>query len=131
MKTFLKRTAASIGVDLRRLRPGTEFARRRHALMTTEGVTVALDVGASVGLYARELRSLGFAGRIVSFEPLPTAYERLAANAASDSAWETRRMALGASHGEATLLVAARDTSSSLLEMQQAHLDAAPDSALA
>jgi FkbM family methyltransferase len=131
MKTFLKNAAASIGVDVRRLRPGTDFARRRHELMAAAGVTVALDVGASVGLYARELRRLGFKGRIISFEPLPSAYQQLTVNAASDPAWETRRTALGASNDEATLLVASRETSSSLLEMQQTHLGAAPDSALA
>ena len=91
-------------------------------------VDVALDVGASVGDYGRDLRAHGFEGRIVSFEPLPGAAAALRAAARDDPAWEALPIGLGATTGDATLHVSARETSSSFLPMERLHFEAAPDS---
>ena len=96
--------------------------------MTEHAVDVALDVGASVGDYGRDLRAHGFAGRIVSFEPLSGAAERLRTTTRNDPTWEVLTMGLGATTGEALLHVSARLTSSSFLPMEKLHFDAAPDS---
>jgi precorrin-6B methylase 2 len=50
-------------------------------------VDVVLDIGANDGRYAMEMREAGWAGKIVSFEPNPEAYNRLAARMSHDPAW--------------------------------------------
>jgi len=80
------------------------------------GITTVLDVGANVGQYATRLRRAGYAGRIVSFEPLTRAYADLAAAAAGDSGWTIApRMALGDADGEIAINVAAASDMSSAL----------------
>jgi hypothetical protein len=51
--------------------------------------------GANVGQLAALLRSTGFSGRIVSFEPLPEAFDALSRRASRDSYWEARQIAVG------------------------------------
>ena len=85
-------------------------------ILEHHGITVALDVGANVGQYATRLRQGGWAGRIVSFEPLPTARIALEQAAAADPFWDvTPPMALGASAGTVTLNVSAESDMSSTL----------------
>jgi FkbM family methyltransferase len=85
-------------------------------ILEHHGITVVLDVGANVGQYATRLRQGGWPGRIVSFEPLPTARVTLEQVAASDPLWEvTPPMALGASAGTVTLNVSPESDMSSTL----------------
>jgi FkbM family methyltransferase len=99
---------------------------RRARLLRSLGVTLVLDVGASAGHYAAQLRRLGFEGRIVSFEPLSDAFAALRAAATSDPLWECRHIALGSSDGSAEINVAGNSTSSSLLAMEARQLESAP-----
>ena len=101
-------------------------AVRRQQLMTAQSVDLVFDVGASRGHYATGLRQFGFAGRIVSFEPLAAAYADLAQAAAHDPSWETRNTALGEHVGGAEINIASNSDSSSLLPMDDAHVSAAP-----
>jgi FkbM family methyltransferase len=85
-------------------------------ILDHHGITAVLDVGANVGQYATRLRQGGWAGRIVSFEPLPTARVALTLAAATDPMWEVAPpMALGASAGTVTLNVSAESDMSSTL----------------
>src|SRR5262245_17940326 len=54
-----------------------------------------IDVGAHRGETGLKFRSLGFRGRIVSFEPMPDSYARLAQAAGMDGNWIAHRLALG------------------------------------
>ncbi|MGJ9412778.1 FkbM family methyltransferase [Aeromicrobium sp. CF4.19] len=109
------------GFELRR-----HPARRRQSLLEARGVDLVLDVGAADGGYARELRSFGYQGEIVSFEPRREAHEALQEQVAADPAWSARPVALGEQPGVATINVASNRTSSSLLPMRGEHLAAAP-----
>ena len=73
------------------------------ALFEMYGVNCVIDVGAHEGEYAMRLRGGGYSGRIVSFEPVPRAYERLARRAADDPDWTVHQLALGREDGTTTI----------------------------
>ncbi|UMG94063.1 FkbM family methyltransferase [Nocardioides sp. TF02-7] len=99
------RLRAHLVVDERKLERNAQGARLqllRHVatehvawLLDRLDVNVVLDVGANRGQYARELRSLGYRGRIVSFEPVPRTARVLERWAADDPDWQVHRCALG------------------------------------
>ena len=101
---------------------------RRKKLLESSRIDVVLDVGANKGQYAQELRATGYKGRIVSFEPLSSAYRQLSENAKGDDKWDTMNFALGATNGTTEINVSANSVSSSILEMLPSHLKAAPSS---
>ena len=75
------------------------------ALFEMYGVNCVVDVGAHEGEYAKRLRAGGYDGRIVSFEPVPRAFEELAREAANDRAWSVHQLALGREDGTTTMNV--------------------------
>ncbi len=117
------------GVEVMRHRSIRHALGRRIRLMQTFGIDLVIDVGASVGDYGRQLRRLGYAGRIVSFEPLSAPFERLSEIAAADGAWDVVQSALGSSPGTEYIHVAGNSSSSSLLAMLPRHERSAPESA--
>jgi FkbM family methyltransferase len=115
-------------LDVRRWAPAGVAAARRLQILRDAHVSTVLDVGANRGQFAKELRAGGYAGRIVSFEPLGTAFAALEEAAREDQLWTCHRLALSDTDGEAELHVAANAVSSSLLDMESRHLEAAPES---
>jgi FkbM family methyltransferase len=97
-------------------------------MLSDRRIGVVLDVGANDGSYAAVLRTHGFRGRIVSFEPQAAAYENLKRRAHGDPSWECRQVAVGAAAGVVTLNISENSSSSSLLEMDRRHVAAAPTS---
>lgn len=125
----IRRLVQRFGIDIARY-PADWSTQQLVQLLSHHGVTTVLDVGANDGQYALLLRSSGFSGRIVSFEPLAGPAAELKRKAARDPRWTVFRQALGDSSGAATINVAGNDgASSSLLPMLDRHRDAAPQAA--
>jgi FkbM family methyltransferase len=101
-------------------------AVRRQKMLEAHGVDVVFDVGAARGGYAQELREFGYAGRIVSFEPIASAYAELQTTATGDERWTCLNTALGSAAGRQTINIASNSDSSSLLPMAEEHRSAAP-----
>jgi FkbM family methyltransferase len=121
-------SARAAGIDLVRFRSARHPVGRRARLMAALGVDLIVDVGANRGQFANEIRRSGYAGRIVSIEPLAEPYGQLAEAAARDGRWIAIRSAVGPSAGTATMHVAANaGASSSLLDMLELHARAAPE----
>ncbi len=79
----------------------TAYLAGRHVaeLLRLYRVNCVVDVGANRGQYARLLRRVGYDGHIVSFEPVPETFAKLAAAARDDPGWTVHRCALGAQDG--------------------------------
>lgn len=127
---FLKSLLRRLGYDMHRYLPVSTPAAQMQAILSARRINLVLDVGANQGQFGLELRDLGYAGGIVSFEPLAAAHGQLLQNAGRDPAWRVaERMALGSEDGEIDIHVSANSVSSSVLPMLDSHLGSAPDSA--
>lgn len=93
-------------------------------------IDLVLDVGANKGQFASEIRHCGYAGRIVSFEPLSQAHGQLLQSSTGDSMWDAHpRCALGDHNGKIEINIAGNSFSSSILPMLELHRSVAPESA--
>ncbi len=84
-KMKVRKAFHRLGFDLRYFKDSEEGILRN--LIGRLRPVAVLDVGANAGQYGRMLRGLGYPGLIISFEPLSSAYEKLAAEARADSSW--------------------------------------------
>ncbi len=111
------------GVDLRRYPISFDPDHIRNDLLRRLGISLVLDVGANVGQYGALIRYHGYRGRIVSFEPVRTAFAQLVSRCKdSAGAWQARYEALGEAEGTAKINIA--DTMSSLLPKSSTASDA-------
>jgi FkbM family methyltransferase len=105
-------------------------ARQIVASLRKSEIDLVLDVGANKGQFASKIRQCGYAGRIVSFEPLSQAHGELLKSSAADPMWDVYpRCALGDHDGEGEINIAGNSESSSILPMLESHRSAAPESA--
>lgn len=93
----------ALGLDLRPL--DSTLDGQRAALLRDLGITCVLDGGAHWGEYGKRIRSWGYTGNIVSFEPNPNSYVRLVEAAAKSSPWQTFEVGLGDGPGISDLLL--------------------------
>lgn len=129
VKQAVQRALRRFGYAIVRHDPIPAGDRLRERLIREHAVDVVLDVGASSGKFATALRAAGYAGRIVSFEPLETSFSRLERASHLDPRWQRLPVALGAAAGTAVLNVARNEASSSLHAMERRHADVEPRSA--
>jgi FkbM family methyltransferase len=128
-RTHIRRLINRAGFDLHRLSPQSSPDAQLFAALNSVQVDLVLDVGANVGQFAVRLRSVGYAGRLVSFEPLEEEWQALCRAAAGDALWQVHpRGAVGDYDGATQINVAGNSVSSSLLPMLEAHSTAARES---
>jgi FkbM family methyltransferase len=96
-----------------------EFAQH----LTRLGINLAFDVGANTGQFGELLRKSGYRGRIISFEPVLSAYETLKRKASSDREWTALRTAVGQSSDTVDIFINdAHTTMSSILAIDNRFL---------
>ena len=100
----------------------------RKLFFESHGINVVYDVGANAGQFALELRESGYRGKIISFEPISSAFRKLSEAAKNDPNWQVQNYALGDKEATAEINLAGNTWSSSLLDMLPACVKAAPDS---
>lgn len=129
VRTGLRNVFRQLNVDIRSFNPDDHAELRRAKIIRNNSASLILDVGANVGRYARSLRTTGYTGKIISFEPLSSAFGKLERHSANDPLWDCHNCALGRTDGESEINISANSVSSSLLPMDEAHIKAAPQSA--
>lgn len=100
------------------------------AVFEQAGIDCVLDVGAHEGEYGRLLREYGYAGRIVSFEPVSASANLLREHARFDPNWTVMQHALGQSEGEASIHVGGRSDLASFRRLSSYAQDLWPETAL-
>jgi len=129
MKVLIKKTLRKIGLEVQRFLPECSDAARMQCILHHHEIDLILDVGANVGQYANYLREIGYAGKIISFEPLSSAHEQLIAVSRKDPLWEIApRAAIGDRDGEITINISKNSVSSSVLPMLALHKSSASES---
>ena len=134
MKYLLKKLVRKIGFELNRnginrFTVGASSMARLQRLFLFHKIDCILDVGANRGQFALDIRSAGYRGRIISFEPLSDAYQQLLTNSKKDPLWEIApRAAIGAKDDEITINIAKNSWSSSILNMHESHVIHDPSS---
>jgi FkbM family methyltransferase len=131
LKNAVRSALRKAGVEVVARKPRNYPRLRRPLLIDEEAIDLVLDIGANIGQWASEIRTAGYRGRIVSFEPGSNAFAQLERAAADDSLWEVRRLAIGASTRTETLHVTLNSVSSSLYAMGERQLAADPRSSVA
>ncbi|PYO47915.1 MAG: hypothetical protein DMD72_08870 [Gemmatimonadetes bacterium] len=84
-------------------------------VLSTLRINCVLDVGSYRGDFAKWLRRIGYAGLIISFEPVAANFDILEEARADDTEWHTHRLALGATTGSAEIRVFSGETFHSFL----------------
>ena len=88
-----------------------------RALFRLLDINCVLDVGANMGQYATGLRRAGYAGHILSFEPLRECYAALIRQ--QDERWHVFNYALGSSDQILDIHIARKNVFSSFLQPNQ------------
>lgn len=128
MKRIIQNAFNSIGWQIKKYPdPDSDLARTFKLIKYFE-INKIFDIGANVGNYAMKMKKFGFAGNIISFEPLSEAFRKLQKNAKKDSNWKTINIALGDTDGETEINIAGNCDSSSILEMLPLHVKNEPTS---
>jgi len=124
----IRQILSRVGRDAVAPQPIPPVLALRGTLLERYKIDIVLDVGANAGQYGKELRAIGYKGKIVSFEPLSSAYKELLKTANADGSWKALSFALGDTEGKAVLNIAGNSMSSSILDMLPSHVKSAPES---
>lgn len=130
MKKFIRKLTRYCGVDIARYTPSASVAAQLSKALELANINMIFDVGANEGQFTREIREYGYAGEIISFEPLTYARKSLLMYASRDTAWQVHEQtAIGDRDGEIEINIAGNSVSSSVLPMLESHYSAAVGSA--
>jgi len=130
LKKTIKKLFRSIGLQIRYINPATDPIEQTLAVLHKQKIDIIFDIGANEGQFASEVRSHGFLGNIISFEPLSGARKKLVNMASSDDNWHVHEQcAVGEVMGQIEINISQNSVSSSILPMLKLHKDAANASA--
>lgn len=130
IKHRIKKSLNAAGLELHRFSPESSPLARLIKSFQRFDIDLVIDIGANEGQFAQEIRTGGYAGQIISVEPMSAAHARLMHASKTDKRWHVHpRCAVGNGDGEIELNIAGNSVSSSVLPMLAAHSNAAPESA--
>jgi FkbM family methyltransferase len=122
LEDLVRNAATAAGLYVGKLPLPNSIEQHLKILFARLGINCVLDVGAHYGEYAGRLREHGFAGHIVSFEPMAESYAILVGQRAHDPMWRGHKMALGAEGGSRDInILSGTDMNSFLMPNAYGH----------
>jgi FkbM family methyltransferase len=118
----IKKIIRHFGFDL------SDEINPKSALLSARDINLILDVGANTGQYGMRSRIDGYKGKIISFEPLASAFAKLCQKAQKDPLWLTYHLALGNYDGTTSMNVSKKSVFSSILPISNSLVRIFPDS---
>ena len=115
MKRFLKKLLKIKGLRIASYHSPENSLLRRSLLFSHHNLKTVLDVGANVGQYAMSLRANGYNEKIISIEPVSSAFVELESNSSTDPKWDVYNFALGDKTGVGSINVTNDSVRSSIL----------------
>jgi len=127
-KYLLRKSGRILGFDIRLNGPSARDDLRLLNFLSIYEIDLVLDIGANRGQFAEMLISMGYKGRIVSFEALPDAHGELLQKAKpyGDRWMVAPAMALSDREGTTTFHLNSADATSSLLKVAEKSLSSMP-----
>jgi FkbM family methyltransferase len=112
LKELVRGAIAKAGYDVFQRRSGYSLI----SFLQNHRIDVVIDVGANRGQFARRLVSQGYAGRLISFEPIAELADALRSGRGGRADWEVHAVALGDFNGERAFNISRSDDFSSFME---------------
>jgi len=129
LKYKIKSIFRRLGFDIKQYNIASSDSAQLKAMLDIHKINLVFDVGANIGQFGKTIRDNGFQGRIISFEPLSSAYRQLLKISHNDALWEVApRAAIGNENGSIEINISFNSQSSSILGILDNHLNAAPKS---
>ena len=120
MKQSIRKILNATGFDIVKIKnQHGSFEQHLKQIFLYKNIECVIDVGANSGQYGKFLRSLGFNGWIVSFEPVKLVYDKLVEAAKGDDKWLCYHLALGDKNETKVLNVYSSTVFSSFLEANE------------
>jgi FkbM family methyltransferase len=126
LKKVIKTTLASFGVAVLRHNVHTSKDVLMSTILKEFQIDTVIDVGANEGQYAKTLLDHGYKGKVYSFEPIKSVFEKLKKTASNFSQWTTFNVGMGSKEEDILMNIAENLVSSSILKVGQATLAAEP-----
>lgn len=128
-KDIIKKLLNKFGIEVSRYLPNASFEAQIVTAMKKAEINILFDIGANTGQFSSKIRSAGYDGKIVSFEPLTSTREMLIHKSSKDVNWFIHdRVAIGDHNGFVDINISKNSYSSSILPMLDSHLNAAENS---
>ncbi len=107
----------------KRFTPSASEDLRNAMLFKGQGITHVIDIGANTGQFAESLYDFGYQGKVISFEPVGSAYRELQARASRYPDWlVAERCAIGSQDGEIEINVSDDTVFSSILPIKDSYV---------
>jgi FkbM family methyltransferase len=124
VKNILIKLAGIFGYEIYRY-PG-QYHKRKLSLFNHFSINCILDVGANEGQFAEKHLKYDYNGRVISFEPIKSVFDKLEKKSSTYKNWECKNYALGNTDGTTTINISENTESSSMLDINEIHVEAAP-----
>jgi len=129
MKKIIRKIFKLLGLNLTKDNPANSPEKQILKVLDLLNITTVLDIGANEGQFAKQIRNLGYCGKIISFEPLSSARKKLTHLSKKDNDWIVYdQCAIGDKDGSVNFNISSNSVSSSALAMLKSHSSASPES---